>query len=93
LTLKVRRCFGAGCLFLVPMKTTTIEAAPLSAVFGGRGFRPPKSYDFVSAFEVAVGAGDSIPADSAKQSRVNQPQLMQQKFPAFEPREDRGSIS
>ena len=77
------------------------EDAPLSAVFGGRGFRPLKPYDFVPAFEVAVSAGDSITADSAKavQSPNNHNSCSRNPQPVglaqgrlFEPREDQGSL-
>jgi len=56
----------AGQPFPVLAKDYTTEDAPLSAVFGGRGFRPLKPYDVVAAFDVAVSTGDSITADSAK---------------------------
>ena len=64
---------GLSQPFPAPVKTITTEDAPLSAVFGGRGFRPLKPYDFVAALDIAVSAGDSITAGSAKavQSSTN----------------------
>ena len=59
----------AGQPFPVLAKNYTTEDAPLSAVFGGRGFRPLKPYAVVAAFDVAVSTGDSLTADSAKAVR------------------------
>jgi hypothetical protein len=60
----------AGQPFPVLANNYTTEDAPLSAVFGGRGFRPLKPYDFVAAFDAAVSAGDPITPTRRKQSRV-----------------------
>jgi hypothetical protein len=57
---------GSPIFSLYLRKTTTTEAAPLSALFGGREFRPLKLYDFVAAFDSAASAADSITADAAK---------------------------
>jgi hypothetical protein len=61
----------AGQPFPVLAKNYTTEDAPLSAVFGGRGLRPLKPYDFVAASDAAVSAGDPItPTTRRKQTRV-----------------------
>jgi hypothetical protein len=85
--------FGVSTLTVL-VKTTTTEDAPLSAIFGGRGFRPLKPYDFVAAFDFVVQRRRLDPHRLREISpEFNQPQRMQQKSPAFEPREDRGSLS
>ena len=60
----------SGQPFPVIANNYTTEDAPLSAVFGGRGFRLLKPYDFVAAFDAAVSAGDPITPTMRKRSRV-----------------------
>jgi hypothetical protein len=56
--------------------------------------RPLEPYDFVVAFDFAVSPRRFDHCRLRESSpEFNQPQLMQQKSPAFEPREDRGSLS
>jgi hypothetical protein len=63
---------GRPSLFQTCERQPRLRMPPLSAIFG-RGFQPLKPYAFVSAFEAALNAGDSITADSAKavQSSTN----------------------